>query len=657
MNAVPDEVATTSPSPASGAAQEPVQKPAFQLTPSQEAALDTITAFLLDPNKSTLVIEGFSGTGKTTLVRHLLEHIPKVRAMLKVLNTGPDEHEAIESMDVHLTATTNKAAEALQTLSGARTQTIHSLLGLQVQTDYRTKETELVVDSRRPMIDNAIVLIDEGSFANYELLSHTSMRIHRSKVIWIGDPYQLVDFKSVSAPVFSAGYETVRLTEIVRQKNPDGTVADLHPITLLGAQFRNVIDGGPWFSVAPDGKHIRHLSREDFDQRLFDDFQDPATRPGDAKFLAWTNKRVIAYNRALSEALNGRDRLAVGDYAVVNRYIATDSCRVKTDQEVLITKMVKAEEYGEPGFNYTLNDMHVVFMPDDPTASARRSREFRASGGLREGRLHRLPLDRSPGGLRLHGQQEPGQHLQARLHRSRRRRAVPERLHSRSHALRRDNACERSRHLHRRPCLMAPVSIYKPIQTRRLGVFPDPPFTFPGGVEQGFEKIVAKRALLAFLYGKFWETNQQRFEDIVIANSRLLGYSDPCFGYKGTLYPLEKDVPGASLMQQPGKPPKPLHESLEPRMEEYLAERASINDELVYIGSYFSAVLSLSDSADDWLATLPDCLAPAVHRYRALPGFREWAAKVSPEKRAQVNERNARAVQAIKVRLLTNAIS
>ena len=94
----------------------------IQLTQDQQDAYAAIITLVTTPQQ-TLVIEGGAGCGKTTLMNTFMQEWPQLVA----LSGG-----AFKDVDVVLTATTNKAADALANATKRETTTIHSLLGLRV---------------------------------------------------------------------------------------------------------------------------------------------------------------------------------------------------------------------------------------------------------------------------------------------------------------------------------------------------------------------------------------------------------------------------------------------------------------------------------------------------------------------------------------------
>ena len=108
------------------------------LTSDQQSALNSIYQFLIDPVETVFVLSGYSGCGKSTLVRTLLDALPNYLKAARLIDPKQT------SWDVALTATTNKAAENLGRITGDSATTIHSFLGLRVNTDFTSGKTVLI---------------------------------------------------------------------------------------------------------------------------------------------------------------------------------------------------------------------------------------------------------------------------------------------------------------------------------------------------------------------------------------------------------------------------------------------------------------------------------------------------------------------------------
>lgn len=316
------------------------------LTDGQQNALNAFTHFLTDPVETVFVLSGYSGTGKSTLVKTLLDQLPKFMKTAKLINPSQKDYT------VELTATTNKAAENFSAITGIPVSTVHSFLELRVQTDYETGLTKLVPRNAN-IKEGYLLFIDEASYIDKELLNLIFKRTSKSKIVFMGDPAQLTPVKSSNTPVFDANFNGAQLTEVVRQ-------AKGNPIVDLSTMFRETVSSGQFFSFTPDGKHVVYMEREDFNDAIESEFTKPEWKYKDSKILAWTNKCVIDYNHRVRDLVKGDPEFQKYDYAVCNKFITVDNRSVKTDQLVQITDISEPFAiHGVVGNNYTLDGGYV----------------------------------------------------------------------------------------------------------------------------------------------------------------------------------------------------------------------------------------------------------------------------------------------------------
>jgi energy-coupling factor transporter ATP-binding protein EcfA2 len=342
----------------------------FTLSPDQEAALNAIHKFLCSPVETAFVLQGYSGCGKSTLIKTLLDNLPNFMKAARLIQP------TIRDYITQLTATTNKAAENLAQITGMECTTIHSFLGLRVQTDYKTNVTTLIPKNAE-VKRGYLVIIDEASFIDSAMLQHIFAKLQDCKILFVGDPAQLIQVKATGAPVFDLKFSGAALTQVVRQ-------AEGNPIIDLSTQFRHTVNGSPWPQLTPDGQTIQYLDRDDFNDKILTEFSRPDWHYTDSKVLAWTNKCAIDFNNYIRANTNGDPSFEVGDYAVCNSFLAVGSKSIKTDQLVMITGISHGEErHGVAGSLFTLDGYITAFMPTSLKERNDRVRQARANNELR----------------------------------------------------------------------------------------------------------------------------------------------------------------------------------------------------------------------------------------------------------------------------------
>lgn len=306
----------------------------FKWTPGQDKGLDTFNSFYLDPNQTVMVLKGYSGTGKTTLVKRFLAELEQLNAMAKLC--APD----YIPLEVVLSATTNQAAEAfaLAVGHGHEVRTVYSVCQLRIVEDYKTREKRLVAHGDG--LDKCLLVIDEASFLDQEALTKVLEQSRNCKIVFIGDPAQIAPVDSDEMPAFEMNACEVELTELVRF---DGGVLQ----TLMG-NLRAAVTEGNWskFPLVPGV--IERMSQEDFNAEAYRLFTQETDKQ--VKILAYTNASVTSYNNYLSKRVLGSVEPQEGQRMLVNQAVQNAGSKCSTNEEVTIEEMVAQREYNTDGY-------------------------------------------------------------------------------------------------------------------------------------------------------------------------------------------------------------------------------------------------------------------------------------------------------------------
>ncbi len=156
-----------------------------------------------------LVITGGPGTGKTTLVRVLLDLVERLR------------------LRGVLCAPTGRAAKRLAAASGREASTLHRLL------EWNPREARFLRAASRPL-DGDVFVVDETSMVDLPLLHHLLQALPpRSRLLCVGDADQLpsVGPGATLADLLASGcVPVVQLRELFRQDEKSLIVHNAHRI-------------------------------------------------------------------------------------------------------------------------------------------------------------------------------------------------------------------------------------------------------------------------------------------------------------------------------------------------------------------------------------------------------------------------------------------
>lgn len=313
------------------------------LSPDQERAWLEITQFAAQKGSGHMehALSGSAGTGKSYLISRLVPYLEE------------------SGHSIHLTATTNQAAEVISRMSssydGEPAGTIHSLLGLQPVDNYETGKTDLKQVRESKVSHNSIVICDEASMAQRDLLEvvRTACASVSAKVLWVGDAYQLPPVFEKESPVFAEVQSQSHLITPQRQ-------AVDSPIIQTATSFRETISGSPFRYIESNPPGVVRLSHEDFEVEMVKAFVNKE----DVKALAWTNRRVRAMNTIIRNRMldNPSMKFMAGEDVVVNKAVTqwnretreTDLV-LRTNEKVHITESsATTDKNGITGYNITV---------------------------------------------------------------------------------------------------------------------------------------------------------------------------------------------------------------------------------------------------------------------------------------------------------------
>lgn len=316
------------------------------LNSDQCQALEEIIKFLNSSDKTVLTLSGVAGTGKTTLLRHLLSEISGKRMMA-------------------MTAPTNKAVKVIRDMVsslniGVKCFTTYSLFNLRVSKDNKLKTVNY--EKGRQVENDSLalqgfdtVVIDEASMVSTSLfkylvnysrdhnLMYKSNRKNALKYIFVGDPLQLPPVNEDSALPFSNNDQLVNLNTVVRQSLDN-------PIIKLTENIRNSILNKSILKLSSEfneaGNGVKIMNKKIWDRSLMTSYtkSDYVKEQKCYRVVAYRNAIVDNLNRSIRSWLYGdnvQSSFVIGERVLAHVPVFNpkdvDRMLLHTDEEAVIS--------------------------------------------------------------------------------------------------------------------------------------------------------------------------------------------------------------------------------------------------------------------------------------------------------------------------------
>jgi len=281
-----------------------------------------MSRFLYDPDpRSAMLLRGYAGTGKTSLVSALIQTLPQLGVSCVLL------------------APTGRAAKVLSGYSGRQAFTIHKKIYMTATDASGSVRTVRAVNKH----SHTLFIVDEASMIGVEPVGHSHSLLedlvdyvydgNHCRLMLIGDTAQLPPVGQSESPALDERYLSSafalsvtphELTEVVRQQSLSGILANA---TSIREQIA-VMSGSdevrlPLFTEADD---VVNLAGTDLMDTLYREYGDH--RQEEVVIVTRSNKRANLFNQGVRNSVLFREQeVNAGDYLMVvkNNYFWLDS--------------------------------------------------------------------------------------------------------------------------------------------------------------------------------------------------------------------------------------------------------------------------------------------------------------------------------------------
>lgn len=300
------------------------QKFPYAPTAKQDIFLQKAAQFIINNSKDELfVLKGYAGTGKTTIVSTIVNHLAEVNKKYVLL------------------APTGRAAKVIAGYSGKPAFTIHKriyfpkkgsggAMGFTLQPN-KFKDTIFIVDEASMISDTAqeSKMYENGSLLD-DLVSYVYAG-HNCKMILIGDTAQLPPVNSELSPALDVDalsqhyfkdVQHIELDEVMRQEENSGI---LYNATELRELLKSAFFDAFKFRLRGFKDIVRLVDGYDIQDAIIQAYGNYSIE--DTAFIVRSNKRANQYNQQIRTRILSREsELSAGDYLMVvkNNYFWLD---------------------------------------------------------------------------------------------------------------------------------------------------------------------------------------------------------------------------------------------------------------------------------------------------------------------------------------------
>ncbi len=340
----------------------------FETTSGQQTLLGKLSGFILGKDSDHIfIIKGYAGTGKTTIVRSLVQSLPALNGKTVLL------------------APTGRAAKVLSGYTGKQAYTVHKKI-------YHRKP---VVDGgfaftlQQNLHTNTVFIVDEASMISGsggwsagslldDLVSYVFNGIN-CKLILIGDTAQLPPVGLDISPALDQEFMkatyyfqtgSFELTEVVRQTKDSGILTNA---TAIRNQIKKNKNNKPHFDTV-GFKDIIRLDGSELEEALNNAYDNYGAE--DAMVICRSNKRANIFNQQIRARIRWQENeLSSGDYLMVvknNYFWLQEGARAGFIANGDIIKLTRVGTIQEMhGFRFADVRMRMIDYPDEPELETR----------------------------------------------------------------------------------------------------------------------------------------------------------------------------------------------------------------------------------------------------------------------------------------------
>ena len=348
------------------------------LQDEQLKVYDKLMQFIKNDKSNEIILIGYAGTGKTTMITKFLNDIISNNIITKIVIAAPT-HKAVNIVKSKLFD--NFEDEYL--LQKINIMTIHRLLNYQSYMDPDGKKYFATSKNTPNWNIYKLIVIDECSMLSDQIIDDISTILNKSnsniKIIYIGDPAQLPPVSQNNSKIFTRNIEKLYLETILRTSNNNiMELSNAHRKWIFGDKIKDlphiddyICDKINLYSSENNTKEM-YKWLDKFINLTKNTLNNKDEEYNNNIILTWTNKKCNYYNQYIRQKIFDKKELnkyEIGEILIFNDFHRISINNEIDDEKINISfytseqiKLISIEQ-----LNYKISEIKIINDKDLPT--------------------------------------------------------------------------------------------------------------------------------------------------------------------------------------------------------------------------------------------------------------------------------------------------
>ncbi len=301
------------------------------LTDEQQNAYNVLTKFVKNKQEKEMLLIGYAGTGKTTLISKFIIDTANKKKINKLAVVAPT-HKAVNIIKSKLLSDIDDNIK-----NKIEITTVHSLLSYNMYVDKKGTKFFAKGKHKTDLLKYDLIIIDECSMLSNQIVNDLDILKQNTKILYVGDPAQLPPVNHSESKIFNKNIKNIKLEQIIRTKNEIihnlsqshrfwifdySKIPNLNNFQSENITFESVKNKEIWLNKFVDTIKTNDLNN--LEKNII---------------LTWTNEKCNTYNQYIRKKIFNKDILLkyeIGEILLFDGFYKNNDITFHTSEKVKI---------------------------------------------------------------------------------------------------------------------------------------------------------------------------------------------------------------------------------------------------------------------------------------------------------------------------------